>query len=80
MLQTVDHKPLKLAKFQPVLKMSNFEPDWLSFTYNGGTDLHLQVKLWKTQGRRWICTGLHLMCIAQAHSIGFLLYSAIGLA
>ena len=47
MLQTVDHKPLKLAKFQPVLKLSNFEPDWLSFTYNGCTDLHLQVKLWK---------------------------------
>ena len=33
--------------FHPVLKLSNFEPDWLSFTYNGGTDLHLQVKLWK---------------------------------
>ena len=45
MLQTVDHKPLKLAKFQLVLKMSNFEPNCLSFTYNGGTDLHLQVKL-----------------------------------
>ena len=28
-----------------VLKMSNFEPDSLSFTYNGGMDLHLQVKL-----------------------------------
>ena len=27
--------------------MSNFEPDWLSFTYNGGTDL--QVKLWKSK-------------------------------
>ena len=36
---------LKLAKFHPVLKLSNFEPDWLSFTYNDGTDLHLQVKL-----------------------------------
>ena len=24
----------------------------------------------KTQGVRWICTGLHLMCIDQAHSIG----------
>ena len=32
-------------KFHPVLKLSNFEPDRLSFTYNGGTDLHLQVKL-----------------------------------
>ena len=29
--------------------MSNFEPDWLPFTYNGGTDLHLQVKLWKSK-------------------------------
>ena len=45
MLQMFDHKPLKLAKFQLVLKLSNFVPDWLSFTYNDGTDLHLQVKL-----------------------------------
>ena len=42
-------QPLKIAKFQPALKMSNFEPDWLSFTYNDGTDLHLQVKLWKSK-------------------------------
>ena len=35
---------LKLAKFHPVLKLSNLEPDRLSFTYSG-TDLHLQVKL-----------------------------------
>ena len=45
MLQTVDHKPLKLAKFHPVLKLSNIVPDWLSFTYNDGMDLHLQVKV-----------------------------------
>ena len=45
MLQTVDHKPLKLSKFHLVLKLSNFEPDWLSFTCNDGMDLHLQVKL-----------------------------------
>ena len=32
-------------KFRPVLKLSNFWPDWLSFTYYDGTDLHLQVKL-----------------------------------
>ena len=32
-------------KFHPVLKLSNFEPDQLLFTYNGGTDLHLQIKL-----------------------------------
>ena len=42
-------QPLKIANFQPSLKMSNFEPDWLSYTYNGGTDLHLQVKLWKSK-------------------------------
>ena len=44
MLQT-EKQSLKLAKFPPVMKLSNFEPDQLSFTYNGGTDLHLQVKL-----------------------------------
>ena len=32
-------------KFHPDLKLSNLEPFQLSFTYNGGTDLHLQVKL-----------------------------------
>ena len=42
-------QPLKIANFQLALKVSNFEPDWLSFTYNGGTDLHLQVKLWKSK-------------------------------
>ena len=26
-------------------------------------------KIIKMQGGRWICTDLHLMCIAQAHSI-----------
>ena len=41
----MEKQSLKLAIFQPVLKLSNFEPDWLSFTYNSGTDLHLQVKL-----------------------------------
>ena len=41
----MEKQSLKLAKFYPVLKLSNFEPDWLSFTYNDGTNLHLQVKL-----------------------------------
>ena len=41
----MEKQSLNLAKFHPVLKLSNFEPDWLSFAYNGGTDLHLQVKL-----------------------------------
>ena len=62
--------PEKLSKFHPVLKLSNFEPYWLSFTYNGGTDLHLQINSWKNtknQGGRCSCTGLHLMCITQAH-------------
>ena len=40
----MEKQSLKLAKFQLVLKLSNFKPDWLSFTYNDGTDLHLQVK------------------------------------
>ena len=42
------NSPIRKAipeKFHPVLKLSNFEPDQLSFTYNGGTDLHLQIKL-----------------------------------
>ena len=29
----------------PDLELSNLEPFQLSFTYNGGTDLHLQTKL-----------------------------------
>ena len=41
----MEKQSLKLAKFHPVLKLSNFVPDWLSFTYNDGTNLHLQVKL-----------------------------------
>ena len=40
MLQ-MEKQSLKLAKFQPVMKLSNFEP----FTHNDGMDLHLQVKL-----------------------------------
>ena len=28
------------------------------------------MKIMKKKGGRCICTGLHLMCIAQAHSIG----------
>ena len=43
----MEKQSLKLAEFQPVLKLSNLEPDWLSFTYNSGMDLHLQVKLRK---------------------------------
>ena len=42
------NSPIRKAipeNFHPVLKLSIFEPDRLSFTYNGGTDLHLQVKL-----------------------------------
>ena len=31
--------------FHPELKLCNLEPFRLSFTYNGGTDLHLQIKL-----------------------------------
>ena len=34
-----------LKKFHPDLKLSNLEPFQLSFTYNGGMDLHLQAKL-----------------------------------
>ena len=30
-------------KFHPDLKLSNLEPFRLSFTYNGGMDLHLQI-------------------------------------
>ena len=30
-------------KFHPDLKLSNLEPFQLLFTYNGGTDLHLQI-------------------------------------
>ena len=41
----MEKQSLKLAKFHPLLKLSNFEPDLLSFTYNDGMDLHLQVKL-----------------------------------
>ena len=41
----MEKQSLKLAKFHLVLKLSNFVPDWVSFTYNYGTDLHLQVKL-----------------------------------
>ena len=41
----MEKQSLKLAKFHPVLKLSNFVLDWLSFTYNDGMDLHLQVKL-----------------------------------
>ena len=40
----MEKQSLKLAKFHPVLKL-NFEPDWISFTYNDGTDSHLQIKL-----------------------------------
>ena len=47
MLQTFDHKPLKLAKFHPVLKLSNFEPDWLSFTFTSKF-----MKIMKKQGGR----------------------------
>ena len=32
-------------KFHPDLNLSNLEPFQLSFTYNGGTDYHLQIKL-----------------------------------
>ena len=31
--------------FHPDLELSNLEPFQLSFTYNGGRDLHLQIKL-----------------------------------
>ena len=41
----MEKQSLKLARFQPVLKLSNFWPDQLAVTYNDGTDLHLQVKL-----------------------------------
>ena len=44
MLQMFDHKPLKLAKFQLVLKLSKFVPDWLSFTFTS--------KIMKKQGGR----------------------------
>ena len=32
-----------ISIFHPVMKLSNLEPFQLSFTYNGGTDLHLQI-------------------------------------
>ena len=35
---------------------------WYGFTFTS--------KIMKKQGGRCICTGLHLMCIAQAHSLG----------
>ena len=38
-----EQQPLKLSKFHPAMKLSNLEPFQLSFTYNGGTDLHLQI-------------------------------------
>ena len=41
--QTEEQQPLKLSIFLPVMKLSNLEPFCLSFTYNGGTDLHLQI-------------------------------------
>ena len=41
--QTEEQKPLKLSIFHPAMKLSNLEPFQLSFTYNGGTDLHLQI-------------------------------------
>ena len=31
--------------FHPDLELGNLEPFQLSFTYNGGMDLHLQIKL-----------------------------------
>ena len=58
--------------FHPDLELGNLEPFQLSFAYSGGTDLHLQIKLWKStknQGGRCICTEWHPMCIAQAHSL-----------
>ena len=41
--QTEEQQPLKLSIFHPVMKLSNLEPFCLSFTYNGGMDLHLQI-------------------------------------
>ena len=40
-----EQQPLKLSIFHPVMKLSNLEPFRPSFTYNGGTDLHLQINL-----------------------------------
>ena len=41
--QMEEQQPLKLSIFHPVTELSSPEPFCLSFTYNGGMDLYLQI-------------------------------------
>ena len=71
------HQTLKIAKFQPKLKICKSKPNAIN-CIEMRYKITFTLKIMKMQGGSLICTDLHLMCISTF--IRFLLYFAIGFA